>query len=61
MENKDHCSCVKKDCPLHGNCKACIAKHNKVKQIPHCIFPNNNGDRSIKNFYNYLKNQLTDE
>ncbi len=55
MENKDFCPCINKGCPLYGNCKACIAKHKKANQIPHCLFPDSNGDRSVKNFYLSLK------
>ncbi len=55
MKTKPDCPCTKKDCKFHGNCAACITKHNKVEQLPHCIFPDNNGDRSIKNFYTKLK------
>ncbi len=55
MENKDFCPCHKKECLFYGNCKGCIAKHKKANQIPHCLFPDNNGDRSLENFYRSLK------
>ncbi len=58
MENKDFCPCTKKGCALHGNCKACIMKHKKANQIPHCLFPNNNGNRSVENFYLTIKEEL---
>ncbi len=60
MEHKDGCPCTKKECALHGNCKACIIKHNKAEQIPHCLFPDNNGDRSVENFYVFLKKRYED-
>ncbi len=55
MENKDYCTCPKQQCPLHGNCKACIIKHKNANQLSHCLFPNNNGDKSLENFYYSLK------
>ncbi len=55
MEIKNFCPCTKVECPLHSNCKACIMKHKQAQQIPHCLFPNNKGDRSISHFYTTLK------
>ncbi len=57
MEKKDFCPCTKEDCNFHGNCRACVEKHRKAGQIPHCLFPNSHGDRSIKNFYLMLKKE----
>ncbi len=59
METKVDCPCKKMDCKFHGNCAACIAKHNKAEQLPHCIFPDNDGDRSVKNYYIKLKDKFT--
>ncbi len=61
MSEKDFCTCTKEGCPLHGNCKACIMKHNKANQIPHCLFPEHGGDRSKENFYKSLKGKYTEE
>ncbi len=61
MEINKVCPCTKISCPLHGNCMACIAKHKLKDQMPHCIFPDNNGDRSLKNFYEALKQRFENE
>ncbi len=61
MKNKDFCPCTKKDCALRTNCKLCVAKHNMAKQIPHCLFPNNDGNRSLENFYFSLKQLYSEE
>lgn len=37
-ETKDHCTCPKKDCKLHGNCVACVAMHRKDEDhLPSCF------------------------
>ncbi len=55
------CSCPNKACPQHGICCDCIKKHVGLNSLVHCVFPENNGDRSMKNFYNHLKKQFENE
>ncbi len=60
MENtaNDFCVCPKKSCPNNGNCRACVEKHKNTDSLPYCLFPNNNGDKSLKNFYLKLKERF---
>ena len=60
MENtaNDFCACPKKTCPNNGNCRSCVEKHKNTDSLPYCLFPNNNGDKSLKNFYLKLKERF---
>lgn len=53
--NQKECACPKKSCPNNGNCEACVIKHKNTDSLPYCLFLNNNGDKSLKNFYEILK------
>ncbi len=57
IQNKN-CPCPNTACREHGICSECIAKHNSKDSVVHCVFPNNNGDRSLKHFYEVLKDRF---
>lgn len=56
--NVKECICPKKTCPNNGKCCACIIKHKDTDSLPYCLFPNNEGDKSVKNYYQKLSNDL---
>ncbi len=58
MNNYIEGCCPKKSCKNHGNCAACIKKHKNTESLPYCLFPNNNGDKSLKHFYEVLKDRF---
>lgn len=37
-ENKHPCPCTYSGCPHHGKCCDCIAFHNRMGEIPGCLF-----------------------
>lgn len=47
--------CPKTACKNNGNCKACILKHKATDSLPYCLFPDNDGDKSLNHFYEKLK------
>jgi hypothetical protein len=57
-KNVRACPCPKKTCPNNGICCACIAKHKDTDSLPFCLFSDNDGDKSLKNFYNKLKERF---
>ncbi len=58
MNNNNKCPCPNVGCKSHGVCCECVAKHNAKDQLPHCLFPDNNGDKSLCNFYLKLKERF---
>ena len=40
--------CPKTTCKNNGNCKDCIMKHKATDSLPYCLFPDNDGDKSLK-------------
>jgi len=55
MKNKE-CACPKKDvCPRHANCRECVKNHRETDSLPFCLFPDNDGDKSVGNYYRKLK------
>ncbi len=56
--NKKSCPCPKVNCTHHGNCCSCINKHKNTDSLPQCLFMDNNGDKSLANFYNTLKHRF---
>ena len=56
--NVKECACPKKECPHNGKCCSCVIKHKETDSLPFCLFPNNNGDKSLLNFYNILQNRF---
>ncbi len=54
----EHCLCPKKECPNHGNCKACVLKHRAKDEVPSCFFgevKERVADKSFANFAKYKK------
>lgn len=47
--------CPKTSCKNNGNCVACVKKHRDTDSLPYCLFPDNDGDKSLKHFYEKLK------
>ena len=45
-------------CPNVKECAACVIKHKKTDSLPYCLFPNNEGDKSLKNYYAKLKQRF---
>jgi hypothetical protein len=56
--NVKECICSKKECVNNGKCCACVIKHKDTDSLPYCLFINNGGDKSIKNYYNKLKERF---
>ena len=56
--NVKDCSCPKVSCPNHGKCCDCVVKHKKTDSLPFCLFHNNDGDKSVKNYYTNLKKRF---
>ena len=38
MGMNDICSCVKLECPNHGNCEKCTSRHLKLGSLNYCAF-----------------------
>ncbi|MCL1848319.1 MAG: hypothetical protein FWF83_01400 [Clostridiales bacterium] len=49
------CACPKTTCENYGKCTDCVAKHRDTDSVPFCLFPENNGDKSMENLYRKLK------
>lgn len=56
--NVKECACPKKSCPNNGLCCACVIKHRDTDSLPYCLFPNNDGDKSVKHYYEKLKKRF---
>ncbi len=52
------CSCPNTTCKNHGRCCECVKSHADRDQLTFCLFPDNNGDKSLKNFYEKLKTRF---
>ena len=57
-ENVKECACPKTTCENNGRCCACVIKHKETDSLPYCLFLDNNGDKSLKNFYLKLKKRF---
>jgi len=57
-DNVKKCDCPKTICPNYGRCCACIIKHRTTDSLPFCLFENNGGDKSNKNYYEALKKRF---
>ncbi len=55
------CPCPKKTCPNNGKCAPCVIKHKLTDSLPYCLFLDNDGDKSLKNFYKKLKERFENE
>ncbi len=36
--NTKGCTCTYKNCPHHGHCCACVARHRRAGEVPGCFF-----------------------
>ena len=59
--NVKECACPKKTCPNNGRCCACVIKHREADSLPYCLFLDNDGDKSVKNYYQKLKMRFENE
>lgn len=48
-------------CPNNGRCCACVIKHRETDSLPYCLFLDNDGDKSVKNYYQKLKMRFENE
>jgi len=55
------CACPKKECPNHSKCCSCVVKHRETDSLPFCLFLDNGGDKSIKNYYEVFKKRFEEE
>ncbi|MBT3318885.1 MAG: hypothetical protein HN948_08470 [Clostridia bacterium] len=60
-ENTMDCTCTYRGCSRHGKCCECIAYHNRMNEVPGCLFSKageRTYDRSIEALYrDYMKNK----
>ncbi|MEG0156989.1 MAG: hypothetical protein RR626_01035 [Anaerovoracaceae bacterium] len=49
------CLCPKKTCANNGDCRCCVIKHKETDSLPYCLFPDNDGDKSVEHYYRKLK------
>ena len=56
--SEKECACPKIACPNHKKCCDCVIKHRETDSLPYCLFLNNDGDKSLKNFYIKLKERF---
>ena len=57
-DNTKECACPKKNCENHGKCCACVVRHREKDSMPFCLFPDNDGNRSMENLYHKLKERF---
>ena len=56
--NVKECACPKTSCSNHKKCCACVIKHMETDSLPFCLFPGNDGDKSMENLYRTLKKRF---
>jgi hypothetical protein len=56
--NTKDCACPKKTCANNGKCCVCIVKHKETDSLPYCLFLDNGGDKSLRNYYYKLKKRF---
>ena len=56
--NVKECICPKQTCQNHGKCCDCVVKHRMIDSLPFCLFPDNGGDKSNRNYYEVLKKRF---
>ena len=52
------CACPKTTCANFGKCCACVTNHRNIDSMPFCLFPDNDGDKSLANLYKKLKERF---
>jgi hypothetical protein len=55
---EEECACPKKTCPNNGICCKCVKKHKDTDSLPYCLFLDNEGDKSVENYYRKLKKRF---
>ncbi len=56
--NKIPCPCPKTTCANNGKCCTCVLKHKNTDSLPFCLFLDNEGDKSVENYYKKLKERF---
>lgn len=60
-ENTIDCTCTYTSCSRHGKCCECIAYHNRMGEVPGCLFSKEGErtyDRSVEALYrDHMKNK----
>ena len=56
--NVTECACPKTTCPNYKKCCACVIKHKETDSMPFCLFPGNEGDKSLEHLYRKLKERF---
>ncbi len=56
--NVKNCLCPKTSCANNGKCCDCVIKHKETDSLPYCLFPDNDGDKSVKHYYEKLKGRF---
>ena len=46
------------NCPNNGRCCACVIKHKETDSLPFCLFLDNDGDKSLENYFRKLKERF---
>ena len=52
------CICPKTTCPNHKKCCTCVENHRNKGNLPFCMFPDSDGDRSLESYYRKLKERF---
>ena len=56
--NLKECPSPKKTCANNGKCCACVIKHRLTDSLPYCLFIDNDGDKSVRHYYEKLKERF---
>jgi len=56
--NVKECACPKTSCENNGLCCSCVIKHKETDSLPYCLFLDNDGDKSLSNYYQKLKERF---
>lgn len=59
--NVKECACPKTDCVNHSRCCQCVIKHKNTDSLPFCLFIDNEGDKSLANYYKKLKDRFEEK
>ena len=59
--NENKCICPALLCPRHGKCCACVKNHREKDGLPFCIFPYTDGIKSVRKYYEKLKERFEGE
>jgi len=57
-QSKKKCACPKTSCPNWGKCCQCVNKHRETDSLPFCLFLDNDGDKSVANYYKVLEKRF---